>query len=104
MTDTKTILDKISFDPLDDRSPDSAIVVDKVVFATFAKMRYRIRSVVLTAFAGEHKDTAEWNSFTDIFRVYEDGTPMGGSLKIVTPAELSQEGMQNVFISYVLHV
>ena len=103
MTDTKTLLDKIKFDPLDDRSPDSAIVVDKVVMVSFAKMRYRVRSVVLTAFKGEAKDTAEWNSFTDIYRVYEDGTPMGDPLKIVTPAEISQEGMENVFISYVLH-
>lgn len=99
----QTLVDKIKFDPLDDRSPDSAIVVDKVVFATFIGMRYRVRSVVLTAFKGEHKDTAVWDSFTDIYRVYEDGTPMGDSLKTVTPAEISQGGMENVFISYVLH-
>ena len=69
----KTILDKVNFSPMQDRSPDSAIVVDKVITAIFAGCKYRIRSVVLTAFKGESKDTAEWNSFTDIFRVYRKG-------------------------------
>ena len=98
----KTILDKIKFSSMQDRSPDSAIVVDKVVTAIFAGCKYRIRSVVLTAFKGEREDTADWNSFTDIFRTYEDGTPMGTALKIVSPAELTVIGMEDVFVSYVL--